>query len=91
MEATFGEALLVLGKIPPKGWRISRNPSGTPHYITAGGRPAGRYQEKLIAHFTAIIVKTYSHRNWKPGHIRTVAQNWKNRYLLWLFREIDRE
>ena len=91
MEAMFGEALLVLGEIPRKGWRIHRAATGAPTYIAAGSRVTGKYREKAVQFFSQRIVERYSHRKWKPGHIRVVAQNWKNRYLLWLFREIERE
>lgn len=89
-EAVFGAVLLECGLIPEKGWRITRNPAGEPTYICAGTSRAGLYQKNVVDRCWLALLEQIGQNEWSSRHIYRIAQMWKNMYLLWLFKEIEK-
>ena len=87
-EALFGAVLLECGPIPEKGWRVTCAADKQPIHICAGGKVAGAYQEAVISRCEVALREQVDCTRWREGHIRAICRMWKNRYLLWLFKEL---
>ncbi len=88
-EHLFTKALLLHGPLPPKGWSIAQDGYGRVHYVTARGLEARGFQNAVTKMFVEEVRRRYVIRGWSGGHIRSVAQSWKNLFLCWVWEKVD--
>lgn len=88
-EHLFAKVLLTHGPIPPKGWRVTRAADGRASYIVAGSRETGTFVRKVCLVMADEVSVAYAHRGWRPSHRYRIGQMWKNKFMLWVWEEVD--